>query len=116
MKPEVRRGVAYIAGRLVRDRRGSALYDYSSSGYSHFSGTVGKSVSVYDHSARAHIAGSASSLFHYGVRAHITLHVKGNAFTGYDYDSRSAFSGQVRQSNISIYDYGEAKHFQFLLA
>ena len=52
MLPEPRRAVAYIAARLIGKRNGSAIYDYTGGGgYTHFSGSVGGNISIFDHSA-----------------------------------------------------------------
>jgi hypothetical protein len=116
MQSEARRGIAYIAARLISGRQGSSIYDYSRSGYTHFSGTVGDSVAIYDHSAAALISGSSKQFYHHGLSAHISLTINGKNFSGYDYGSSTHFSGSVSQSNIALYDYGESKHFQYLLS
>jgi hypothetical protein len=116
MQSEARRSVAYIAGRLISGRQGSSIYDYSGTGYTHFSGTVGNNVAIYDHSASAHISGSSKQFYHHGLSAQISLTINGKNFSGYDYGSSTHFSGSVSQSNITLYDYGESKHFQYLLS
>jgi len=115
MTPIARRCVAYIVGKLISKSNGGSIYDYSSSGYIHFSGMVGQHVAIYDHTAGAHISGSTHQFYHHGLRAHISLSINGKNFSGYDYGSTSHFSGTVRQRNVSLYDYAESKHFQFLL-
>ena len=95
-----------IAGALVSGRRPASIYDYSCGSYTSFSGTVGKTVSVYDYDARCHIGGALPSLYHYGLRAHLSLNVAGEKFTGYDYGTSSHFTGTVRGRLISFYDYG----------
>jgi hypothetical protein len=117
MQSEPRRAVAYIAARLIGKRNGSAIYDYTSGGgYTHFSGSVGGNVSLFDHSAGAHISGSAQQFYHHGTSAHITLSINGKNFSGYDYGSSSHFSGSVNQSNVTLFDHGESKYFQYLLS
>jgi hypothetical protein len=116
MTPIARRAVAYIAARLISGRQGSAIYDYSGTGYTHFSGSVGSSVSIFDHSASAHISGPSQQFYHHGLNAHISLAVNGKNFSGYDYSSNSHFSGSVSQSNVTLYDHGESKYFQYLLS
>jgi hypothetical protein len=116
MQSEARRSVAYIAARLIRRRQGSPIYDYSGTGYTHFSGTVGNNVAIYDHSASAHISGSLKQFYHHGLRAQISLPISGKNFSGYDCGSSTHFSGSASQSNVTLYDYGESKRFQYFLS
>lgn len=117
MSPETRRAVAFIAARLIGRRPGSSIYDYSGgSGYTHFSGSVGGTISIYDHTAGAHVSGSPNNLYHHGTQAHISLAINGKNFSGYDYGSSSHYSGSVSQSNITLFDYGDSKHYQYLLS
>jgi hypothetical protein len=117
MQSEARRAVAYIAARLISKRNGSSIYDFTGGGgYTHFSGAVGGGISIFDHSANAHVSGSPQQFYHYGTKAHISLSTNGKNFSGYDHGSSSHFSGSVNQSNITLYDHGESKYFQYLLS
>jgi hypothetical protein len=115
MQPEARRSIAYIAARLISGRQGSSIYDYSGTGYTHFSGTVGNNVAIYDHSASAHISGSSKQFYHHGLSAQISLTINGKNFSGYDYGSSTHFSGSVSQSNVTLYDYGESNRLKDLV-
>ena len=66
-----------------------------------------------DHNARAQIGDTAGGLYHYGLRAHISLQVNGDHFTGYDCQSRSHFSGRVSGSSVQLYDHGERRWFSY---
>jgi hypothetical protein len=117
MQPEPRRAVAYIAARLISKRNGSSIYDFTTGGgYTHFSGTVSDNVSIFDHTANAHVSGSSQQFYHHGTSAHISLSISGKSFSGYDYGSSSHFSGSVNQSNVTLFDYSESKYFQYLLS
>jgi hypothetical protein len=115
VRDEVRTAVAFIVAKASGER-GSSVYDYAASRYSHFSGTVDKAVSIYDHSCRSHITGHLPNLYHYLTKGHISLNITGNSFNGYDYDSRKHFMGTVRRSNVQIYDYDTSRYYQFVLA
>jgi hypothetical protein len=78
MQACTRRAVAYVAGSLISGRTTGAIYNYQDKRHVGMSGVFSAgSVSVYDDEQRCHIAGSESSLYHYGNRAHITLQLNG---------------------------------------
>lgn len=115
MTPETRRAVAFIAGQLVSGKKRN-IYDYDSGAYGRLSGEVSpQQIRVYDHDTRAHVTGDGQRVYHYGNRAFILLDVTGKIFKGYDYASSSHFMGNVRQNNVTLYDYQASKYFQFLL-
>ena len=119
MKTEVRRAVAYVAGRAVTGYRSTSVFDYAAAKYTNFSGDVSESaVSVFDFDARCHFSGSRHadnlSLYHYGVGGHVNLRLEANArFSGYDYSSGSHFNGSVNGRNIQLYDFSEGRFFNY---
>ncbi len=114
MKPQTRRAIAYIVGRIITAQNKSAVYDYSSSQYHSFSGSVSlERVSIYDYSENCHISGNLPNLYHYGNSSHISLKINSNKFSGYDYDDSAHFSGNVNGNGISLYDYGESSYYNF---
>ena|SRR5438045_453526 len=115
MKPEVRPAIAFIVVKLSGTKARSTVYDYSNSAYRHFSGEVGPRVAIYDHSSQAHITGTSRNLYHHGSRAHLSLSIEGNRFSGYDFDTHKHFSGSVRRNNVQLYDYGDNRFYQFLV-
>ncbi len=115
MRDEVRTAVAFVVAKAC-GAPGSSVYDYSASKYSHFSGSVDKNVSIYDHSAQTHITGTLSSMYHYLTNNYINITISGHTFNGYDYDSGSHFSGTVRRSNVQIFDYQTSSYYQFVLS
>lgn len=115
MDQGARRAVAYIAGLAVSGRSSGAVYDYTGSGYFHFSGSVDASqAEVYDYDRSCHISGNLNSLYDYGRSAHIELQLNGGGrFSGYDYGTSSHFSGQVSGQSISLFDYETSSHYNF---
>ena len=82
MKNFTRRAIAYVAGCLISGNQSSAVYDYSLSTHSQFSGEVSDSaLSVYDYGEKCHINGSGGadsfSLLHYENKKHLSLQVDG---------------------------------------
>lgn len=70
--------MAYLASRLVSGADATAVYDYSSSQYFNFSGSVSTdSVNVYDYEQRCYVSGLPSSLYHYGNRRNVQLEASG---------------------------------------
>ncbi len=108
MREEIRRAIAVNAAARVNQRNPSGVYSYDR----------GRRTSItptYDYEAGAHIGGSGSSLYHYGLGSHISLNVNGNNFTGYDYDGGHHFSGRVNGNSVQLYDYGEGSYFNYLV-
>lgn len=114
MKVHTRRAVAFIAARLIGNKHSSSIYDYETGEYTSITGQVEDNrVAVYDHDTGSHINGSASSFYHHGNGAHLSLKTNGRNFTGYDYDSGAHFSGHVSGSSVSLYDYEVGSYFNF---
>ena len=114
MKSHTRRAVAYIAKSIVRQKAGTSVYDYSTSRYYSFSGNPNKDhISAYDYSESCHVSGSLLTVYHCGNGKHISLQLNDNNFTGYDYDGSCHFSGSINGNNVSLYDYGESKYFNY---
>jgi hypothetical protein len=106
MREEIRRAIAVNAAARINKRNPSSLYSYDRRQYA----TMTPS---YDYETGAHIGGSGSSLYHYGVGNHISLNVNGNNFSGYDYDGCHHFSGSVNGNSVQLYDYGESSYFNY---
>ena len=121
MKSHTRRGVAYIAGRLVSGKYSTTLRDDSESIHFSFSGEVSleNGVSVYDYEQRCFIRGNNSgevlSLYHDGNAQYIELTINENTFKGYDRDSGTFFSGSVDGDFITIWDNEHKQEFKYLI-
>ena len=121
MKSHTRRGIAYIAGRLVSGKYSTTLRDDSEGKHFSFGGEVSleNGVSVYDYEQSCFIRGNSSggplSLYHDGNANWIDLAIDGNTFKGYDKDSGSFFSGTVNGDFITIYDNEHSQYFKYLL-
>lgn len=114
MKAELRRGIAYIAQRVVRGDNISAVFDYESSTYYQFSGEVsGTHVNVYDYDRRCFLGGNIPSLYDYGEGSFFECKIDGNRVTGYDYESGSFYEATVSGQNVSIYDYDVGTFFNY---
>ena len=114
MNASTRRAVAYIAGGIVAQFSRSHVYDHDASEHFAFSGAVGAtSCNTYDHDRGCHITGSPPQLYDHGNQKHLTLEVKGQAFSGYDFDSQQHFSGRVNGSSITLYDHGDGAHHNY---
>lgn len=106
MKEEIRRAIAVNAAARINGKDPAGVYSYAR----------GKHTTMtpqYDYEAGAHIGGSGSSLYHYGVGCHINLTIKGSKFEGFDYGDGHHFNGTVKGNSIQIYDYGERKYFNY---
>ena len=114
MKEHVRAAIAYVAGKLISGSESGSVFDYSTSRYTQFSGTVSaENVSIYDYGQSCYISGAPQSLYHYGDGHYVSLTIEGQTFTGFDYGTSAHFSGNVSVRNISLFDYGEGKYFQY---
>lgn len=122
MQAGVRAAIAYIAGRMIAGGTRGSLYDFSTSQFTHFSGSVGvSSVNIYDHSRRGHLtssggAGRKISLYDHTSSSHIDLQIEGTKFKGYDFGSSSHYDGSVTGNNITMYDFGTGQFYQYSLS
>jgi len=120
MKDTARRSIAYIVGSLISGQSASAIYDFTSSKYTNFSGNISNTdISVFDYDLNCYVCGfginGSFSLYHYGNGNHISMEMDASSFQGYDYDSGAHFSGSVTGNTITIYDYGTAKNYTYQL-
>ena len=121
MKAHTRRGIAYIAGRLVSGKYSTTLRDDSEGKHFSFGGeaSVENGVSVYDYEQICFIRGNSSeksiSLYHDGNANWIELTIEGNTFKGHDKDSGAFFSGTVNGDFITIYDNEHSQYFKYVL-
>lgn len=106
MKEEIRRAIAVNAAARINGKAPSSTYSYDCGERTNITPT-------YDYEAGAHISGSGSSLYHYGLSSHINLTIKGKNFEGYDYNEGHHFTGSVNGSTVQIYDYGESRYFNY---
>lgn len=114
MIPNTRACIAYVSAKLISRSSASSVYDYSQSRYINISGSVSRSsINIYDYDRGCHFGGSSENLYDYGQRAHVSLSINGNQFSGYDYGSRCHYNGTVNGNSVSFYDYGESKYFNF---
>jgi hypothetical protein len=114
MDAATRRGIAYIAGRLISGRSSSSLYDYTEGRQSTFSGQVSTSrVNVFDQDRGSYITGTPPSLFDHGTGAYVRLTTQGDRFKGFDYQSGDHFSGRVNGRAVSLFDYGSSSYYSY---
>ena len=62
MKPNLRAGIAFIAGCLISKKQSSSVYDYSQSKHISISGDVQLgNVNIYDYDQGCHISGNGNN-------------------------------------------------------
>jgi hypothetical protein len=117
MDAELRRAVAYIAGRMISGSTATSVYDYDAGSYFSIDGEVSTSrVNVFDYSRSCYLDGNPPSLYDYGRGQFFGLELKvAQKFSGYDYGSSSFFDGEVKGETISIYDYGTGNYHDYSL-
>ncbi|MCW3070447.1 MAG: hypothetical protein JWO44_337 [Bacteroidetes bacterium] len=112
MLPSKRRAIAYIAGRLS-GKNAANVYDYSSSTYYSYTGTVLNTINIYDYTRACYLTGSYSSIYDYETGQFISLTIKGRNFDGYDYQTSSFFTISVSGNSITFYDYQDGSYTKF---
>ena len=121
MKSHTRRGIAYIAGRLVSGKYSTTLRDDSEGKHFSFEGEVSveNGVSVYDYEQNCFIRGNSSkasfSLYHDGNANYIDLAIEGSTFKGHDKDSGAFFSGAVDGDFITVRDDEYSQDFKYAI-
>ena len=114
MEDDLRRAVAYIAGRILTGAPASAVYDHAAARHFHFSGEVApERVSVYDHGRGCQISGAPPSLFDHGTSRFLKLEVKAGVVAGYDYASGTFYEATVTGAGVSVYDPDAGGHFGY---
>lgn len=114
MKVGLRRGIAYLAQRVISEKDLSAIYDYDSGSYYQFSGDVSRArVNIYDYDRSCFLGGDPPSLYDYGEGNFFEFKIEGNRVNGYDYESGSFFEATVSDRNVSVYDYEVGAFFNY---
>jgi hypothetical protein len=111
MNESIRRAIARAAVARSSGHTQASVYSHETDHHTPFSGA---GPGGYDHDAGAHIGDLGAGLYHHGLRAHISLTVNGDLFTGYDCHSRSQFTGRVSGSSVTLYDAGERRWFRYV--
>lgn len=116
MNPSTRACAAYVASQFISPFQKSTIYDQSRSKYLDFSGFwEGQKIDLYDHDRDCYFSGTLPELYDYGIDSPVRLEISGNQFSGYDYQNNQYFSGVVNGFEISLYDHGESKQFNYRL-
>lgn len=121
MKPAVRASVAYIAGRILCGMSVTAIYDRTEAVELRMEDLIEGGVKLYDCPSRrlpfASGEGAKYKIFHHEDGHCIDLSVSGKTktFKGYDFGSSCFFAGKVNCENVTLFDFGEQKQFQFLI-
>ncbi len=118
MKDNIRRIVAFIAGKLIAGSEVWSIHDCEQARACRFPGTVSpEKILVYDPEAHCRISGYGEkgcySIYHHGHRHHIELKIEGEAFEGVDYGSGSHFSGRVEGNLVIVFDGQDRKYHYF---
>ena len=109
MRNNSRAVIAYIAYRLISGQVPCVIYDCARNRSINIDGTVNiDEVKVYDYEEEYLVDGveylGLYELHHHGFGHRIELKINGYAFEGYDYGKYSAFSGEVMNDSVSVYD------------
>ncbi len=120
MKDEVRRAVAYVAGRLVSGKAATGLYDRNGGRQYPYSGDfTATKLSVRDHTENLEFTGAGGSgmytLSHTGNGKPVSLKIQGQVFEGFDYSSAKKYRGSVNGNMVSIIDDQVGQEFQYTL-
>ncbi|ACU61822.1 hypothetical protein [Chitinophaga pinensis] len=119
MTNERRKIIAFIAARLLTDKKSGSVYDFQTSKFTFVSGEINdKKVNVYDHDRHCYLSGTSSgkqfSLYDFGDNNYTNLELKSKQkFEGYDFGTNSYFSGTVNKSMISFYDFQTTAFYDY---
>lgn len=108
--------VAYFAGRLLADWKGSAVLDKNREEKidlqdhpTHF--TAMDHPAETDCQVQRSLDGMNVCIVDQGKEHHICLSLYGQLFDGFDHASESHFSGMVDGQVVSLYDFNESDYF-----
>lgn len=115
-----RRIVAYILGKVIRDKEISRVFDKTTSSYNMIAGEVSVSrINVYDTEKNELMTGSGDekgiSLYDFTTAKFIELKISGETFDGFDYETNKVFYGDVKENMVSIFDFQDSKHHYYVL-
>jgi len=110
--------VAFVVKSLFANRTGEVICDVVFDKRIRITGQVdGDGISLFDHDRGCQISGvwnrSHVTLYDHGSYCHLSIHVSGNRFEGYDYATNSYFGGEWNDAGVMIYDLSEGGSFRY---
>ncbi len=120
MRDELRARIAYVAARLIADSSAKEIQDHARTATVHIEGLVSESaIDVFDFTSSCRLAGEQTedgyTLFDYDANEYVDLNLDGEEFEGFDYATGTRYTGEVRDRNVRIFDYGEFTDFEYIL-
>jgi hypothetical protein len=120
MTPNIRTGIAYVAGCLILKKTFSALRDESQGSLIAMTGSFSNgNIDVQNRESGATIMGMAmdnlASFSQSPENISVTMQLAGGEFKGADTATKRSFNGSVTGMTVKVYDYDEGKYFYYAL-
>ncbi len=114
MTPDIRAMVAASAFALITAKKVAGLYDHAAARHRRIAAEArGIHLQGYDGDRSAKFGGTLPELVDTGERASISLEIDGQTARGYDRSSSSAYTANVTERGVQLYDHGQAAWFSF---
>lgn len=114
MQPHTRAMIAAAAYAYLSGQKVAGIHDHSSGRDLQVAAEArGGQLQGYDGDRRAQFGGALPELFDAGEQAFVSFEINGAKASGYDRKSAHAWSAQVSELRVQLYDYGPGAWFTF---
>ncbi|UAK25234.1 hypothetical protein [Sphingomonas nostoxanthinifaciens] len=114
MLPHIRAMVAAAAHALIIGRKVAGIYDHAAGRHLRIAAeSQGIHLQGFDGDRQAKFGGSLPELYDAGDRSFVSMEIDGATARGHDRGSSSAYSADVTDRQVQLYDYGERAWFAF---
>ncbi len=114
MNPHTRAMVAASAYAFISGQKVAGLHDHSSGRDLQIAAEARSGqLQGYDGDRGAQFGGALPELYDVGEQAYVSLEINGAKASGYDRKSAHAYTAQVSELRVQLYDYGPGAWFTF---
>ncbi len=114
MEPQTRAVIAAAAFAFIAGKKVAGMHDHSSGKDLRIGAeSRGNHVQGYDGDRSVGFGGQLPELYDNGTRSFVSMDIDGATAQGFDRASASAYTAEVTDQRVQLYDHGEAAWFTF---
>ncbi len=114
MAPQTRAIIAAAAFAFITGKKVAGMHDHSSGKDLRIAAeSLGNQLQGYDGDRSVGFGGMLPEIFDAGTRNFVSMDIDGTTAQGFDRASASAFTAEVADQRVQLYDHGEEAWFTF---